>query len=266
MNIPKTIVQTWISKDKLTPVMKAATQTWKDKNPTWDYKFFSDEDCLEFIENNFPKDTVNAYNKIKPGAGKADLFRYCYLLVKGGVYTDIDNVCIKPLDNWLTDVDKFVGILDLPCLTKNDGRFYGKHYSIYNALIASGQGHPFMWHAYKLSVLNILNQSRPVPRSEFLPQSFHPLTKVTGPKLLADAIAMALNNPFNKHFKIKEECTPCGYRFPAKLVMEKEKFHNKFHKATIRDFNNDVLVQVKYEGYNPDNYWTDITGKDFLYN
>ena len=116
MNIPKTIVQTWISEDKLTPVMKAATQTWKDKNPTWDYKFFSDEDCLEFIENNFPKDTVNAYNKIKPGAGKADLFRYCYLLVNGGVYTDIDNVCIKPLDNWLTDVDKFVGILDLPFL------------------------------------------------------------------------------------------------------------------------------------------------------
>ena len=113
MNIPKTIVQTWISEDKLTPVMKAATQTWKDKNPGWDYKFFSDEDCLEFIENNFAKDTVNAYNKIKPGAGKADLFRYCYLLVKGGVYTDIDNICVKPLDDWLTDVDKFVGVLDL---------------------------------------------------------------------------------------------------------------------------------------------------------
>ena len=42
-----------------------------------------------FIKNNFDNSIANVYNKLKPGAYKADLFRYCILYINGGVYLDI---------------------------------------------------------------------------------------------------------------------------------------------------------------------------------
>jgi len=36
----------------------------------------------------FPGDTLQAYDKLKPSAYRADLFRYCALQVMGGIYSD----------------------------------------------------------------------------------------------------------------------------------------------------------------------------------
>ena len=253
MNIPKTIVQVWINKDPLNKQMQEAVNTWKDKNPEYEHILMNEEDCKLFLKENFASDVQLAFDTINPIAGKVDLFRYCYLTAKGGVYVDIDNICIKPLDEWLTDKDKFVGVLDLPCLV--GGSFYNRHLAIQNSLIICQQGHPFVWHAHKLATYNILNRVHPNPIG--IPQGFSSLIKITGPKLLADAIKMSLNNPWDKAFSLLEECTPCGYRFPAKLVVDRnEKYHDRFNKCNIVDAKNNILVQMKYEGYNPENYWT----------
>lgn len=34
---------------------------------------------------------------------KADLWRYCVLSTEGGVYSDIDSICILPVDRWIQD-------------------------------------------------------------------------------------------------------------------------------------------------------------------
>jgi hypothetical protein len=57
-------------------------------NPAFQIHYFSDEDCRILIKKYFPPVVLQAYDKIKPGAYKADLFRYCVLQVLGGVYTD----------------------------------------------------------------------------------------------------------------------------------------------------------------------------------
>ncbi len=56
--------------------------------PEFDHHFYTDEDCLNFIEENFPTDVVKAFKCLKPGAFRADLWRYCILYKLGGVYTD----------------------------------------------------------------------------------------------------------------------------------------------------------------------------------
>ena len=49
--------------------------------------------CREFIKNNFDLDILNAYDILKPGAFKADLWRCCILYIYGGIYLDIKYGC-----------------------------------------------------------------------------------------------------------------------------------------------------------------------------
>ena len=41
----------------------------------------------------------NMFDSIKDGPIKADIFRICILAKYGGVYSDIDNIILEPLDN-----------------------------------------------------------------------------------------------------------------------------------------------------------------------
>ena len=56
-----------------------------------DYKvnYYSDEDCINFLKEYFPPEIHKIFIRLKTGAHKADLFRYCVLYIKGGVYIDI---------------------------------------------------------------------------------------------------------------------------------------------------------------------------------
>lgn len=39
---------------------------------------------------------------------KADFFRYLILFARGGVYTDIDTVSLKPIDEWISNNEKYL--------------------------------------------------------------------------------------------------------------------------------------------------------------
>jgi len=79
----------------------------------WDYHFYNDTDIVAFFSTHFPPVVLEAYHALIPGAFKADLFRYCVLLIHGGVYADVDILLEAPLDfsippdvGFLVPVDK----------------------------------------------------------------------------------------------------------------------------------------------------------------
>lgn len=86
--IPLKIYQTWKTKE-LPEKMRENVERLKSKNPDFEYHLFDDEDCRKFINEYFEKDVLKAYDKIIPGAYKADLWRYCVLYINGGIYMDI---------------------------------------------------------------------------------------------------------------------------------------------------------------------------------
>ena len=88
LNIPANIFQTWHTKT-LPPGMQMAVNNLKASGIRFKYQLFDDNDCKEFIKNNFDESVFNAYNSLKPGAYKADLWRYCVLYKEGGIYLDI---------------------------------------------------------------------------------------------------------------------------------------------------------------------------------
>ena len=106
--IPKVIIQTGFSIEN--------TSDLKDyilsKNPGYKYKYYNNTDCIKFISKHFNKDTVNAFNKLKPGAYKADLFRYCYLYINGGIYLDLDLKPLVPIDNIINNKGHFISCLE----------------------------------------------------------------------------------------------------------------------------------------------------------
>jgi len=64
------------------------------QNPSWDHEHYGDESAKEFILDNCGIDVANAYECLAPPAYRADLFRFCALYTKGGLYMDSD---IMPL-------------------------------------------------------------------------------------------------------------------------------------------------------------------------
>ena len=75
-------------------------ETWKEKNPTWEYRFWSEENMPK-LRNQAQFDAMNEL------AGKADILRYELLYDYGGFFIDADSVCVNPLDDFFTENKAF---------------------------------------------------------------------------------------------------------------------------------------------------------------
>jgi mannosyltransferase OCH1-like enzyme len=92
--IPKIIIQTWKTK-KLPNNFKKWSLTWKTHNPDFTFMFFDDNDCYKFIYKHY-QEYINLYESLS-NIEKADIFRYLALHYYGGIYVDIDTICLKPI-------------------------------------------------------------------------------------------------------------------------------------------------------------------------
>ena len=82
----------------------------KSLSPGWEYIHFKDDDILQFFKENPLHEFPNIKDKflsIISGAHKADLFRYYYLYVKGGVFIDSDGMIEQDINIIVKDYDFF---------------------------------------------------------------------------------------------------------------------------------------------------------------
>lgn len=104
--IPRRIVQTWAQPyNKLKAPFDEFASSWKKRNPTYQYQLYTDEDTIAYVSNNFKSEPsiVDTFKKISDNILRADFFRYLALLAEGGVYSDIDTLCTRPIDHWIPD-------------------------------------------------------------------------------------------------------------------------------------------------------------------
>jgi mannosyltransferase OCH1-like enzyme len=64
----------------------------------WEHRFYTDDESGSFRSTHFPPEVREAYDTLLPGAFKADFFRYCVLLINGGLYADVDILLESNLD------------------------------------------------------------------------------------------------------------------------------------------------------------------------
>jgi hypothetical protein len=96
-SIPKIIHQTWKTKH-LPSWATTSVDTWKSKNPDYQHILYNDTEIDSLIRLHYPE-ILPYYHLLKP-VQKADIFRYLILSVKGGLYSDVDVQCLKPIDDW----------------------------------------------------------------------------------------------------------------------------------------------------------------------
>ena len=100
--VPLVIYQSWHS--HIVPKgMKENILTTVEANPEFDYYLYSDSDSRAFIKANYGPEVVSAFDSLRPGAYKSDLWRYCILYKLGGIYFDIKMVPLVPLKSILRD-------------------------------------------------------------------------------------------------------------------------------------------------------------------
>merc|ERR1712241_1578456 len=91
--IPKSLYT--VSKDSKKSLTQLALM---EQNPEWNHEHYSDEEAFQFIEEYCGEDVANAYQCLVPPAYRADLFRFCILYMKGGLYLDSDLMPLVKLE------------------------------------------------------------------------------------------------------------------------------------------------------------------------
>lgn len=143
--IPLDIYQTWKTK-ALSPKLQESMDQLKRDNPEFTHHLYDDADCREFIEANFPQDVVEAYDTLIPGAYKADLWRYCILYKRGGIY----------IDHKYHTANGFhlIALTDKDYLVRDISESGG---GIYNAFMVMAPNHPTLLECIHAVVENVKN-------------------------------------------------------------------------------------------------------------
>ena len=133
--ITKIVHQSWKTHDLL-PNHAVWRESWKENHPDWVHRLWTDKENHDLISVSFPW-LLEAYVRLPHDICRADLSRYAYMYVYGGVYVDLDFESIRPLDGLLHNVSIALGY---------DLREGNVHYLFGNAFMASAPGHPFWIH------------------------------------------------------------------------------------------------------------------------
>lgn len=111
---PRKIWQKWeTSAQGLEDELQRFARSWANMNPRYRYELLTSDSALSYVRERFShrQDIVQIYEKTEDKILRADLIRYLVLLADGGVYTDIDTHCSKPIDDWIPS--EYVGSANL---------------------------------------------------------------------------------------------------------------------------------------------------------
>jgi len=168
--------------------MLQAIDSWKANNPEFGYEFFDAVQRLSFASQfcctdfTFTAQTLMAaLRRIKPGAGKADLFRYLLIYERGGVYMDIDTVCLTPLTQYIDALDDVVTGIGI----RGDFHQFGLMYA---------PKHLFLKQAIENAVTNIL-------QGRFVVGFENSMEGLCGPPCLDQSIKQVLGIPQQARFQ-----------------------------------------------------------------
>eukprot|EP00392_Amoebophrya_sp_AT5.2_P003675 g3680.t1 len=69
--------------------LPAAWHAWRKENPGYTFNFFNSARAVEYLKEHFDPRILRAFNAIKSGAYKKDLFQLCVMYRDGGFFIDV---------------------------------------------------------------------------------------------------------------------------------------------------------------------------------
>jgi mannosyltransferase OCH1-like enzyme len=176
-----TLYQTWETKD-LPPKMNELRNYIVSNNPGFEFQLFDDADRINFIKKHFDSSVIESYLKLKPGAYKADLWRYCVLYIHGGIYLDVK---MRPVNGF-----RFIDIVDKEYYVRD---YEGSGSGVWNGMMVCFPGSVICKSAIEQIVLNVQN-------NYYGETGLYP----TGPMLLKQFISQEEINNLPFYLKVKQ--------------------------------------------------------------
>ena len=133
--IPKIFMQTSRQKPQ-----QYVVDMIKERCVGWQYEHYTDDDIIAFFgENPVPEfpNVISKFYMLNYGEHRADLFRYYFLYVKGGVYMDLDAMIQYPIENIIGNAEFF---------TVNSSYFPG---TVFQGFLGATPKHPLIYQALK---------------------------------------------------------------------------------------------------------------------
>lgn len=172
--IPKIIWQTYKYKyEDLQPYMINATETWKNLNPEYEYRYMNDIDAAKFVKQEFGNEWFNIYVNVPLGVMRGDIWRYMIIYKYGGIYADLDTICKEPVSSWIKEDCEMI------ICPENDVH-------LCQWTFAASAGHPVI-----KSVLDCIKEGFNKPDYS----QDHFVHKLTGPAVWTKGIRKALDIP-----------------------------------------------------------------------
>lgn len=166
--IPLHLHQTWKSKDDLIQGGRFYNnvKSWFEGNQGLEYSFYNDEEMYSFVKEYYPEH-YELFLSLPLMVEKTDLFRYFILYKYGGVYSDIDTYCIKPIKKWTEEPCSI--LLSMETKKEDITKEYSIHareYTVCQWTLASISNHPFFELLIKRCIQRI--QTWPLEKTNFL--------------------------------------------------------------------------------------------------
>lgn len=164
--IPQRLTMFW-DKDELPPDLGGYVQSWRSLNPSYEFQLFNDDAARAYLSAKFPGPVMQAYLRVREATQKADIFRLALLVAEGGVYADIDDRCLRPLEMFLPSGASLV-------LAQEDFGCAANHF------LAAAPGHPVLQGALRAVVTAVNRGDNEIP------------WLLSGPALITRALAQHL--------------------------------------------------------------------------
>lgn len=148
LTIPKKIMQTWKT-DTIPDKWRDGQLSVRSAHGSWDYSLMTDKDNEAFCKEHFPQ-YYSFFVSLPYGIQRADMIRYMWLYINGGLYIDLDYLVKEPLDQLFTQKGQEGGHRVYLVDSANSSKY------VTNSIMASTAKNPF-W-------LSVLEECvRPVP-------------------------------------------------------------------------------------------------------
>ncbi len=194
-SIPPIIHFIWLG-SSLPNKGKLVIDSWRECHPGWEIKLWDDESVKTFKwTNGFTK---FAFFDAKSYGEQADILRYEILYQFGGLYSDVDIICLHSFNDLISNDLTFFGGQETNHITKGWCNLH-----ICNALIGVNKGNPIL----KWCIDHLETQTEDTFAKGIIYR--------TGPLLLTTACREYLNNK-NENILI----LPCSYFYPMPFIEE----------------------------------------------
>jgi inositol phosphorylceramide mannosyltransferase catalytic subunit len=122
--IPRVFHQIWVGPDPFPDEFLPYQQSWLEHNPGWQLRLWTEDTLPEHARR------PEIFEQLRNPAERSDILRFELLWQHGGIYTDCDFECLRPIEPLLDEVRFFAG--------------YRKPGHLSNAILGATPHHPLV--------------------------------------------------------------------------------------------------------------------------